>query len=85
MLDRDRDGFLQQGELMGLARLMGFNFSEDEWRAEYQELCRRSAWSFHGGGMWPWALGALGALLVNHFGSGVKHVDFTMMFGGFKL
>lgn len=39
MLDRDRDGFLQQGELMGLARLMGFNFSEDEWRAEYQELC----------------------------------------------
>ena len=28
---------------MGLARLMGFNFSADEWRAEYQELCRRSA------------------------------------------
>lgn len=39
MLDRDRDGLLQQRELMGLARLMGFNFSEDEWRSEYLELC----------------------------------------------
>lgn len=40
MLDRDRDGLLQQQELMGLARLMGFNFSEEDWRTEYQELCR---------------------------------------------
>lgn len=40
MLDRDRDGLLQQRELMGLARLMGFNFTEDDWAVEYHDLCR---------------------------------------------
>ncbi|CAK9018629.1 unnamed protein product [Durusdinium trenchii] len=40
MLDNDRDGKLQQQELIGLARLMGFNFGEDDWAMEYQDLCR---------------------------------------------
>ena len=46
MLDRDRDGLLQHVELMGLARLMGFNFSEEDWQVEYQQLCSTLAKDF---------------------------------------
>ena len=33
---------------MGLARLMGFNFTEDDWAVEYHDLCRHLIDGFKG-------------------------------------
>ncbi|CAE7453057.1 PAB2 [Symbiodinium natans] len=39
-IDKDGDGFLKEGEMMKLAKLVGFEGDADEWKQEYAILCK---------------------------------------------
>jgi len=38
-IDKDGDGYLNQGEMMQLAKLVGFDGDTEEWKKEYHALC----------------------------------------------
>ncbi|CAE7362341.1 PAB4 [Symbiodinium necroappetens] len=39
-IDKDGDGYLKEGEMMQLAKLVGFDGDTEEWKKEYHALCK---------------------------------------------